>query len=73
MLESHGYGAACVATPLACPQCGGPIEYVVLFVGVGPGEEFVDAIVEMPVDDLGDEVGEVGLWIDAGELTGLDR
>ena len=34
--------------------------------GVGPGQELVDAAVGMAVDDLGDDVGEIGVRVDVG-------
>ena len=39
---------------------------------IGPRQEFVDAAVGMATDDPGDDVGEVGERIDAGELAGFD-
>ena len=41
--------------------------------GVGPGQKFVDAGLRMAVDDPGEDVGEVGLRVDAVELAGLDE
>src|SRR5690349_8454528 len=35
--------------------------------GIGPWQEFVEAALRMAVDDAGDD-GEVGVWIDAGQL-----
>ena len=40
---------------------------------IGPWQEIVDLAVEMTIDDLGYDVGEVGLGIDAVELAGLDQ
>ena len=40
--------------------------------GVGPGQQLVE-LFEMAVDDLGEDVGEVGVRIDAVELAGLDQ
>ena len=40
---------------------------------IGPGQEFVDLAVGMAVDDPGDDVGEIGVRIDAAELAGLDQ
>ena len=36
-------------------------------------QEFVDAAVRMAVDDLGDDVGEVGLRIDGIEFAAFDQ
>src|SRR5665213_2050046 len=41
--------------------------------GIGPWQEIVDLAVGMVVDDPGDDVGEVGLGLDAAELAGLDE
>ena len=41
--------------------------------GLGPGQELVDLAVRMAIDDLGNNVGEVGLRFDAAELTGLNQ
>ena len=41
--------------------------------GIGPGQELVDAAVGVAVDDAGDDVGEVGVRLDADELAGLDQ
>ncbi len=38
-----------------------------------PGEEIVDNAVEMAVDDLGEQVGEVGVRVDAAQFAGLDQ
>ena len=40
---------------------------------IGPGQQLVDPAVGMAVDDLGDDVGEIGLRIDAAEFAGLDQ
>jgi len=40
---------------------------------VGPGQEIVDPPVRVAVDDPGDDVGEIGEWLDAVELAGLDQ
>ena len=40
---------------------------------VGPGQEFVDAAVGMPVDDVGEDFREVGLRIDGIEFAALDQ
>jgi hypothetical protein len=42
-------------------------------LGVVPGEKFIDAGLRMAVDDPGEDVGEVGLGIDAVELASLDE
>ena len=41
--------------------------------GIGPWQQIVDLAVGMAVDDLGDDVGEVGVRFDAEELAGLDQ
>ena len=41
--------------------------------GVGPWEKVVDDAIGMAVDDLAEHVGEIGVWIDAAELTILDQ
>ena len=41
--------------------------------GIGPRQQVVDLAVGMVIDDLGDDVGEVGRWIDGVELTGFDQ
>ncbi len=41
--------------------------------GVGPGHELVDLAGGMAVDESGEDVGEIGLWIDSVELAGLCR
>src|SRR5215469_5086619 len=41
--------------------------------GIGPGQEFVEAALRMAVDDAGDDVGEVGVRIDADKLAGFDQ
>lgn len=38
---------------------------------IGPRQEFVDAAIGMIVDDLGDDIGQVGVWFDTDELAGL--
>src|ERR1700722_4307098 len=40
---------------------------------VSPGQEFVDAAVGMAVDDLTDNVSEIGVRIDAVEFAGLNQ
>jgi hypothetical protein len=40
---------------------------------VCPGQEFVDAVLRMAVDDAGDDIGEIGLRIGAGQLAGFDQ
>jgi len=37
-----------------------------------PREKLVDVALRITVDDPGDDVGEVGLWLDTDELAGLD-
>ena len=41
--------------------------------GIGPGEEFIEAALGVAVDDAGDDVGEVGVRIDADKLAGFDQ
>ena len=41
--------------------------------GIGPRQEFVDAAVGMAINDLGDDVGEVGLRIDGVEFAAFDQ
>ena len=41
--------------------------------GVGPGEQFVDGAVEMPIDDAGQHVDEVGIGLHVVELAVLDQ
>ncbi len=42
-------------------------------LGPGPREEFGETAVGPVVDELGQDVGEVGLGIDAVQLAGLDQ
>jgi hypothetical protein len=39
--------------------------------GIGPWEQFIDFVVRVTVDDLGDDVGAIELVIDGVELTDL--
>jgi hypothetical protein len=41
--------------------------------GIGPRQEVVDLAVKVSVDELGDDLCEVGLRLDADELAGLDQ
>jgi hypothetical protein len=38
--------------------------------GVGPGEEIVDTVVRMSVDDFRDDVDQVDVWINADVGSG---
>lgn len=40
---------------------------------VGPGQQLVELALRMTGDDAGDDVGEIGLRVDAVELAGLDQ
>lgn len=40
---------------------------------VGPGQWLVDVAVGMPIDDPGQDVGEIGKPVDVVELAGLDQ
>ena len=40
---------------------------------VGPREEFIDGAVEMSIDDLGQQVGQIGVGFDAAQLTVFDQ
>jgi hypothetical protein len=40
---------------------------------ISPGQEFVDAVLRVIVDDLGYDVGEIRMWLDADELAGHDQ
>ena len=40
---------------------------------VGPGQELVDLAVGVAVDDPRDDIGEIGVRLDAAEFTGLDE
>jgi hypothetical protein len=40
---------------------------------VGPRQEIVDLAVGMAVDDLGDDVGEIGVGFDIAQLAGFDQ
>ncbi|MGY4501291.1 hypothetical protein ACVWYH_005222 [Bradyrhizobium sp. GM24.11] len=40
---------------------------------IGPRQETVDFAVWVTIDDLCDDVGEVGVWFDIDELAGLDQ
>jgi hypothetical protein len=40
---------------------------------VGPGQEIVDLIVWMAVDDPGDDVGEISVGFDTAEFAGFDQ
>jgi RimJ/RimL family protein N-acetyltransferase len=39
--------------------------------GVDPGQEIIDLAAEMAVDDLGEHVGEVAVWVDAAQFAGF--
>src|ERR1700722_4831638 len=41
--------------------------------GIGPWQQIVDLAVRVTVDDLCDDVGEVGVRFDAHEFAGLDQ
>ena len=41
--------------------------------GIGPRQQVIDLTIGMAVDDLGDDVGEIGRRIDGVELTGFDQ
>ena len=41
--------------------------------GVGPWQQVVDLTIRVTIDDLRDDVGEVGMRFDADELAGLDQ
>ena len=41
--------------------------------GIGPGQEVVDLVIGIAVDDPGDDFDEVGLRIDGIEFAGLDQ
>jgi hypothetical protein len=41
--------------------------------GVGPREQFVDGAVEMSIDDLGQNLDEVSVGLDAAEFAVLDQ
>jgi hypothetical protein len=41
--------------------------------GPGPREQFGEAAIGPVVDELGQHVGEVGLWVDAVQLARLDQ
>jgi len=38
-----------------------------------PGHQLIDTLLRPAVDEACQQVGEVGLWIDAIELAGLDQ
>jgi|CXWL01.1.fsa_nt_gi hypothetical protein len=40
---------------------------------ISPGQELVEAAVGVAVDDAGNDVGQVGVRLDANQLTGLCR
>jgi hypothetical protein len=40
---------------------------------IGPRQEFVDAAVRVAVDDLGDDVAQVGVGIEADQLASFDQ
>jgi hypothetical protein len=40
---------------------------------IGPGQKIVYLAVGVTVDDLGDDVGQVGMRFDGAELAGLDQ
>src|ERR1700687_5301054 len=44
-----------------------------VFGGPGPGQEFVQTRSRPKIDQLGEDVGQVGLRLDAAELAGLDQ
>jgi hypothetical protein len=41
--------------------------------GISPGQELVEAAVGVAVDNAGDDVGQVGVRLDANQLAGLDE
>ena len=41
--------------------------------GIGPRQQVVDIAVEMAVDDLGDDVRQIGQGFDTAELASLDQ
>jgi len=43
------------------------------FRGPGPWEEFVEAIVGPEIDEADENIGEVGLRVDALELAGFNQ
>ena len=49
------------------------LDVSVCFGSPGPGQELGDPAVGPVVDELGENVGEVGLGIDAVQLAGLDQ
>jgi hypothetical protein len=38
-----------------------------------PGHKFVDAGLGPSVDEVGQQIGEVGLWVDVVQLAGFDQ
>src|SRR5439155_7318481 len=42
-------------------------------LGPSPGQQFVELLHRPAIDELGEDVGEVGLWIEAVKLRGLDE
>lgn len=40
---------------------------------IGPGQEIADLVLRMTGDDAGDDLGEVGIRVDAIELRGFDQ
>jgi hypothetical protein len=41
--------------------------------GIGTRQQVIDLAIGMTVDDLGDDVGEVGQRFDTAELAGFDQ
>ena len=44
-----------------------------LWLDVGEGQEFVEAAHGMAVDDLGEDIGQIGLRIDGKHFAGCDQ
>ena len=40
---------------------------------VGPWQQIVESALRVALDDAGDDLSEVGVWLDADELAGLDQ
>ena len=43
-----------------------------VWLSVGPRQELIDVAVGMPVDDSGEDVGQIAEWVDVVELTGFN-
>ena len=63
MTSSAEVARAGSGSALQVIACGGPV----------PGEELVEAGVWPEIDEAGENVGKVGVRIDAVELAGLDQ